>query len=53
MTLFRGILIPDAFSYLGINGTHKYVVALDNFAIGNDEGIVFIHIADFLLMDRW
>ena len=32
---------------------HKYVVALDNFAIGNDEGIVFIHIADFLLMDKW
>ena len=22
-------------------------------AIGNDEGIAFVHIADFLLMDKW
>ena len=32
---------------------HKYVVAMDKLAIGNDEGIALIHIADFLLMERW
>ncbi len=32
---------------------HKYVVAMDKLAIGNDEGIAFVHIADFLLMDKW
>ena len=32
---------------------HKYVVAMDKLAIGNDEGVAFVHIADFLLMDKW
>ena len=32
---------------------HKYVVAMDKLAIGNDEGIAFVHIADFLLMENW
>ena len=32
---------------------HKYVVAMDKLAIGNDEGIAFVHIADFLLMEKW
>ena len=27
--------------------------AMDKLAIGNDEGIAFVHIADFLLMDKW
>lgn len=31
----------------------RYVVAMDKLAIGNDEGIAFVHIADFLLMDKW
>ena len=32
---------------------HKYVVAKDNLAIGNDNGIQIIHIADFLLKESW
>ncbi|MDE6869813.1 MAG: ATP-binding protein [Clostridia bacterium] len=32
---------------------HKYVVAKDNLAIGNDNGIQLIHIADFLLKESW
>lgn len=32
---------------------HKYVVAMDPLAIGNENGIQFIHIADFLLMESW
>ncbi len=32
---------------------HKYVVSLDNLAVGNDNGIQLIHIADFLLKDSW
>ncbi|MCM1394282.1 MAG: ATP-binding protein [[Eubacterium] siraeum] len=31
----------------------KYVVAKDNLAIGNDNGIQFVHIADFLLKESW
>lgn len=31
----------------------KYVVAMDPMAVGNDEGVRFIHIADFLLMEQW
>lgn len=32
---------------------HKYVVAKDNLALGNDNGIQMIHIADFLLKENW
>lgn len=32
---------------------HKYVVAKDNLAVGNDNGIQIIHIADFLLKENW
>lgn len=32
---------------------HKYVVAKDNLAVGNDNGIQIVHIADFLLKDNW
>lgn len=32
---------------------HKYVVCKDNLAIGNDNGIEIVHIADFLLRDAW
>ena len=28
MTLLRRILVPDAFAYLGIYGTYKYLIAL-------------------------
>ncbi len=31
----------------------KYVVMLDEFAQGNDNGIRFVHLADFLLMENW
>lgn len=31
----------------------KYVVMLDEFAQGNDNGIRFVHLADFLLMKSW
>lgn len=32
---------------------HKYVVAKDNLATGNDNGIQIVHIADFLLKEGW
>ncbi|MDY6290481.1 MAG: ATP-binding protein [Succiniclasticum sp.] len=32
---------------------HKYVVCRDSLAIGNDNGIEIVHIADFLLADNW
>ena len=31
----------------------KYVVALDEYAEGNDNGIRIMHIADFLMMGKW
>ena len=32
---------------------HKYVVCRDPLAIGNDNGIEIVHIADFLLAENW
>lgn len=32
---------------------HKYVMCKDNLAIGNENGIEIVHIADFLLRDAW
>lgn len=32
---------------------HKYVVCKDQLAIGNENGIEIVHIADFLLRDAW
>lgn len=32
---------------------HKYVVCRDPFAIGNENGIEIVHIADFLLKENW
>ena len=32
---------------------HKYVVCRDPLAIGNDNGIEIVHIADFLLREYW
>lgn len=32
---------------------HKYVVCMDDLAIGNENGIEIVHIADFLLRDSW
>lgn len=32
---------------------HKYVVCRDPLAIGNDNGIAIVHIADFLLRENW
>lgn len=32
---------------------HKYVVCRDPLALGNDNGIEIIHIADFLLNENW
>ena len=32
---------------------HKYVVAMDRLAVGNDNGVQLIHIADFLLKKDW
>ncbi len=32
---------------------HKYVVAMDELAVGNDNGVQIVHIADFLLMENW
>lgn len=32
---------------------HKYVVCKDALAVGNDNGIEIVHIADFLLKDEW
>ncbi len=32
---------------------HKYVVCRDALAIGNDNGIEIVYIADFLLRDNW
>lgn len=32
---------------------HKYVVCRDPLALGNDNGIDIIHIADFLLRENW
>lgn len=31
----------------------KYVVCRDSLAVGNDNGIEIVHIADFLLRDNW
>lgn len=31
----------------------KYVVTLDEYASGNDNGIHMMHIADFLMMENW
>ncbi len=32
---------------------HKYVVCRDPLSVGNDNGIELVHIADFLLIDKW
>lgn len=32
---------------------HKYVVCMDDLAIGNENGIEIVHIADFLLRESW
>ncbi len=32
---------------------HKYVVAMDSLAVGNDNGVEIVHIADFLLQKEW
>lgn len=32
---------------------HKYVVCRDPLAVGNDNGIEIVHIADFLLRENW
>lgn len=32
---------------------HKYVVCRDPLALGNDNGIEIVHIADFLLKENW
>lgn len=32
---------------------HKYVVCRDPLAIGNDNGIEIVHIADFLMKENW
>ena len=32
---------------------HKYVVCRDPLALGNDNGIEIVHIADFLMRDKW
>ncbi len=32
---------------------HKYVICRDPLAIGNDNGIEIVHIADFLLRENW
>ena len=32
---------------------HKYVVCRDTLALGNDNGIEIVHIADFLMRDKW
>ncbi|SEL55714.1 hypothetical protein SAMN02910353_02879 [Ruminococcus sp. YRD2003] len=32
---------------------HKYVVCRDPLALGNDNGIEIVHIADFLMRDNW
>lgn len=32
---------------------HKYVVCRDPLALGNDNGIEIVHIADFLLRENW
>ena len=31
----------------------KYVVTLDNMAVGNENGIKIVHLADFLLSEQW
>ena len=39
---------------LAINDNYpKYVLRMDDFAVGNHNGIKTLHIADFLLMDNW
>ncbi|WP_295094461.1 ATP-binding protein [Ruminococcus sp.] len=32
---------------------HKYVVCRDPLALGNDNGIEIVHIADFLMREKW
>ena len=32
---------------------HKYVVCRDEMAVGNENGIELVHIADFLLREKW
>lgn len=32
---------------------HKYVVTLDPLAVGNENGIEIVHLADFLLAEKW
>jgi len=32
---------------------HKYVVSMDEFAVGNDNGVEIVHVADFLLREVW
>ena len=32
---------------------HKYVVCRDDLAVGNDNGVEIVHIADFLLRENW
>jgi predicted AAA+ superfamily ATPase len=31
----------------------KYVVSMDRLAIGNENGVKLVHIADFLLENNW
>lgn len=32
---------------------HKYVVSMDSLAVGNDNGVEMMHVADFLLKEEW
>lgn len=32
---------------------HKYIVTLDPLAVGNENGIEIVHLADFLLAEKW
>ena len=32
---------------------HKYVVCMDDLALGNENGIEIVHITDFLLREKW
>lgn len=31
---------------------HKYVVSMDEFAVGNENGVEIVHISDFLLREN-
>ena len=39
---------------LAIKDQHsKYVVCMDRLAMGNENGVKIVHIADFLLQEKW